>query len=262
MIRDRVARAALRAYPSTVRASIGREMLGVVLESGAHLRIDFAREIANVTRIGLHTRAASTARVGTRRLLADAFCCGGLLIIAVHLGAQLASGLQIGAAATWSPSLGLLALSFALGLVGYWRLAGAGALAWLAMTWPSVSSGGHAPAAQAVVLAVPLACFATMTIASRQGKPNVRRLAWSTLVLPLAALYVRGGPPNGVVVVVVVGLVIAVGFAFALLPADPRPAIACALLLTSVGLGEESVGLRLGLGSPLGLPLRKRQETT
>jgi hypothetical protein len=254
VIRDRVARAALYAYPSGVRASRGPEMLGALLDASADSRLAFVREIANLTRVGLHTRAAATAAVGTRRLVADACCRGALLIIAVYLAARLSWGPGIGVPAPRGTVVVLLPASLALGLIGYDRAGGVGALAWLVLAGPWQPLARHGIAAHLAAVAVPVVCFATMTIAPRRRRPDVRRLAWLAMVAPIAVLCARGGPPDVVGIAAVVTLVLGVLLVVAILPTDPRPAIACALLLAAVALAHQSVALRLGVGPTAGLP--------
>lgn len=71
MIRERIGRAALRAYPPAVRQARGLEMLGVLLDAGEHSSLALVRETVSLVLGGLRERAAITARVGIRRAIAD-----------------------------------------------------------------------------------------------------------------------------------------------------------------------------------------------
>ena len=64
MIRERVARAALQAYPTRIRSARGAEMVGTLLDASASSRTRFAREIVDLVRSGLRARATRTERRG------------------------------------------------------------------------------------------------------------------------------------------------------------------------------------------------------
>ena len=80
MIRERIGRAALRAYPPAVRQARGLEMLGMLLDAGESSGRAFVRESGSLVLGGLRERRAITARAGTRRLIADS-CCQAVLIL-------------------------------------------------------------------------------------------------------------------------------------------------------------------------------------
>src|SRR4051794_13413545 len=71
MSRERIADLALLAYPAGAREVRGEEMLATLHDVRAGSRRGFAREVADLVRLGLRTRATATASVGARRLIAD-----------------------------------------------------------------------------------------------------------------------------------------------------------------------------------------------
>jgi hypothetical protein len=215
-------------------------MLGTLLDSSGQSLIAFVREIASLLRVGLHTRATATARVGTRRLLADGLCYAGIYKISVVLAEGLTRPVTppIPGQGVWS--LALLGASLAIALIGYDRIAGFAALGWLASTHPGHVFEGHPEFV--LVLAVTVACFTTMALAPRRGTQDIRRIAWLAVIVPLAVLLVRVAPSD-ILMILILPLP-----ALAMLPTDPRPAIACALLCTQLGMAYASNALQAGIG--------------
>ena len=130
VIRGRVARAALRAYPPDVRERLGGEMTATLLDASAGSRTRFAREVAALAHGGMRLRGRRAAAAGARRVLADGLCLAGVWVDDArpeHAAApRRARGLHDPLLAPWS--LGLLAVALALALVGYDRFAGVAAL--------------------------------------------------------------------------------------------------------------------------------------
>ena len=89
MSRERIAELALLSYPAAARAARGEEMLATLHDVSADSRRGFAREIADLVRLGLRTRATATASVGARRLLADGLCLAAVWLMT--LGRQHAA---------------------------------------------------------------------------------------------------------------------------------------------------------------------------
>ena len=79
MKREPIARAALHAFPPTMRSGHGEEMLDTLLDVSAASRTRFVRELIGVVRSGMQARATQTARAGAKRVVADGVC--GLLRI-------------------------------------------------------------------------------------------------------------------------------------------------------------------------------------
>jgi hypothetical protein len=89
-------------------------------------------------RLGLRTRATSTARVGARRLIADGLCVAAVWLMTLDVSTlvtQRARGMHDPLLAP--TPLALLVAALALALIGRDRLAGAAALAWTALRMPS-----------------------------------------------------------------------------------------------------------------------------
>ena len=255
MSRERIVRLALRAYPPLVRTSSGTEMVGTLLHSSGQSNAAFARELVDLVRRGLAARATSTARLGARRLIADGMCYGGTAIIAellcVRVGDYLSHG-QVGTGRGWAWEIGLLALALALALVGYDRIAAICGFAFFAVvtgvSWRSFDTNGLL----LPDLIILVGCFAPMLIAPRQRRRDIRRLAWLVVIATLGAVFFT--PRGGVAALYLLPVAVGLPFALALLPTDPRFAIACSFVGAFVAL----VGLAQSLhqGRPdLGLPL-------
>jgi len=241
--RERVAGVALRAYPTAERAARGEEMLATLLDVSAGSRTEFARELADVTRIGLRARARQTASAGTRRLIADGLCLAATWVMTLDLStllSQKARGVHDPLLA-W-PSIALLGAVLAIALVGIDRLAGAGALVWTALRLPALMDH-HSGLTGLLPELLPLICFAVMVLAPRRRAPDLHRLAW--LIVP-AALVLTLGPSNddqnqlllaaGALAALAVAL-----FALASLSTDPRLAIAGAVPLSNLGIAVAAI---------------------
>ena len=136
-----------------------------------------------------------------------------------------------------STSITLLAAILAIALIGYDRLAGAGALVWTALRIPALWDH-HAGLVNLAPEVLPVLCFCVLVLAPRRRAPDPRRMAW--LVVP-ATLVAAAGPPPGeasplLVACVLLAALLVVVAAVALLPTDPRLAIAGAISLSNLGI--------------------------
>jgi hypothetical protein len=252
--RERLTRAALLAYPDDVRAAIGAEMTATLLDASAGSRTRFVRELADLARLGLRSRAHRTAAAGPRRVIADGLCLAGVWLMTLDLStllAQTVRGMHDPLLAP--PSLILLGVALALALAGHDRLAGATALAWTAARLPALL--GDRPGATLEVIAATLpsvTCFAVMALAPRRRTPEVRGLAW--LIVPATLVLTFGPPPYDqpplLVALVAITALLVVVYALAMLTTDPRIAIAGAVPLSTIGIGTGSF-LVMGLAAPL-----------
>ena len=265
-IRERLAALALLAHPPAARTARGDEMTGTLLDASAGSRRRLARELADLARAGLRARAEETARGGAGRLVADGLCLAGVWVMTLDIATLLSwrvRGLE-GPLLGW-PSIALLAGALAVTLLGFDRLGGATALAWTAFRLPALLHV-HPGMLGFVPEILPVLCFAVMVLAPRHRPPDARRLAW--LIVPLW-LVLTFGPPSAeqsplLVVGVVVGAIAAVALAAALLPADPRLAIAGAVPLTSVAIAVAASRARrraADLAHGRGHPGRPRDHT-
>lgn len=235
MSRSRLATAALYAYPPATRDALGEEILATVLDVSVDSRRRFARELLDLVRGGMRARALQTSRAGAGRIAADGVCVAGAWLMTLDLsvaGAQRWRGMHDALLAT--PSLALLAVVLVLALIGLDRVAGAGAILWLALRFPALVAdqvGASSLAGQVI----PLACFATMVVAPRRESPRLSRLVY--LLVPAGLVAVAGPPVGGLPVLIVVGAALGVtAYAALMLPADPRLAIAGAIPTTALGL--------------------------
>ena len=242
-MRERVAGLALCAYPSVARAARGEEMLGTVLDASAGSRSRFVREIVDLVRLGLRTRATQTAGAGARRLVADGLCLGATWVMTLDLStllAQRARGMHDPLLA--SASIALLAVILAIALIGYDRVAGAGALVWSVLRVPALWDH-HPGIVNLVPEVVPIICFGVMVLAPRRRAPDARRLVW--LLVPATLLLTLGPPsheqsPLLLAYVALAAISVAV-FAVASLPTDPRLAIAAAVSVSTLGLAVAAI---------------------
>lgn len=254
MNRERLTRAALLAYPPDLRAVIGAEMTATLLDASAGSRMRFVRELADLARLGLRSRARRTAAAGPRRVIADGLCLAGVWLMTLDLStllAQTVRGMHDPLLAP--PSLILLGVALGLALVGHDRIAGVTALLWTAARLPALLD--HRPGAALAVVAATLpsvTCFAVMALAPRRRGPDVRGLAW--LIVP-ATLVLAFGPPHYdqspllVALVAITALLVAL-YALAMLTTDPRTAIAASIPLSTIGIGAGSFAV-LALAAPL-----------
>ena len=236
MTRDRVAQIAVWAYPQARRASRGDEMVATLLDACGDSRRRFVREIVDLVRLGLRARATQVARAGPARLVADGFCLAGIWLMTadlVTLVSWRSRGIH-GPLVDW-PSIGLLCAALAIALIGVDRLAGAGALVWTALRLPHLIDQ-HPGLGGLVVEALPVICFAVMVLAPRRRAADPYRLAWLAAPIALVATF---GPPADerspiLLATAALAAIAAAAFALAMLPTDPRMAIAGALGLSNL----------------------------
>ena len=201
------------------------------------------REIADLVRGGLRTRATQTASAGARRLVADGLCLAGTWVMTLDLStllSQRARGMHDPLLAP--ASIALLAATLALALIGYDRLAGAGAVVWTGLRIPALWDH-HPGIINLTPEILPLICFSVMVLAPRRRAPDPRRLAW--LIVP-ATLVLTLGPPSDershlLLAYVALAAISVSVFALAILPTDPRVAIAGAVSVSNLGLAVAAI---------------------
>ena len=235
MIRERIGKAALRAYPPGVRDARGLEMLGMLLDAGEQSSWAFARESGSLVVGGLDERRAITARAGTRRLLADSCCQAVPICLTLWIISVLSPDAIAGPSRPVVVQAAVLGAVLACALIGYERIAAIGGLAAI------VAYGPVGPHAQLVLLArllVPLGCLFVMVRAPRKRTRDARRLLWLVPVAVLAGLHAHNsvGLPEVLALMSIAGVL--------LLLHDPRLAIACGLvwiILLSNHVGRTAV---------------------
>ncbi len=242
MIRERVGRAALRAYPPESRAERGEEVLGTLLDASEHSAARFGRETGSLLLAGLRDRAALTASVGSRRLIADAFPQAiAILILWLLRNGLLAEIESVTANGRSVAALIVLGILLVCAVVGYDRIAG---VAGFVLTVGIVLlADPHAQLwTRSVTLAstlVPIVCFAVMGLAPRVRPPDPRRLLWLVPAAALAAI-VPNTFSGSIAFLAVISLV-----ALVRLPTDPRLALACGLAWATLGLTDITLALSL-----------------
>jgi hypothetical protein len=253
MTRERLARVALLAYPRGVRAARGEEMIGTLLDVSGHSRAAYGRELAALVGNGLRARSSPSAQPSAARVIADGLCYAGIAMLALITASLV--GVSVRFPQTLSHStqvwhLLLLGGCLSAALVGYDRIAAAGALASIAI----VITGPYRGSAVAplVVEALPVVCFAVMLIMPRYQARRARRIAWLVPIAALGALGHGMGPSS---YLVLAPLAVAVPVALARIARDPRLAIACSLLGAEIAMAETAEALQGGQPFPIGLPL-------
>jgi hypothetical protein len=244
--RESLVRAGLLAYPDDVRAAIGPEMTGTLLDASAGSTRRFVREFADLVRLGLRARATRVAAAGPRRVIADGVCLAAVWFLTLDLSTLLSQTVRGMHDPLLAPaSIALLGLALVLALIGCDRLAGAAALVWTAARMP-ILIADH-PGMTLLVLAVslpPIACFAVLLLAPRRRAFDLRGLGW--LVVP-ATLVATLGPPDyeqspllkAFVLLAALGVVL---YAIAMLLTDPRIAIAGTISLANLAVGVTGHG--------------------
>ena len=248
MTRERIARAVLRVYPETVRRAHGDEMLATLLDSSDGSTRAFIGELFDLLRAGLRSRSRATADARIGRLIADGFCLAAVLWMAID-----ACTLFRFQSTHWR--FWLLAGALSLALIGYDRIAGVVALAWIALitalqvhtlgaTWlPHIITWHLGPAAFSLV----------MVLAPRRRTRSPRSLLW---LAPVAAVAYASSPHPGALLITSIVFIAISLTGLASLPTDPRLAIAAASVWTSIGIMDElNKALGGGVASPLWLAL-------
>jgi hypothetical protein len=172
------------------------------------------------------------------RTIADGLCLAGVWLMTLDLGtllSQKARGMHDPLLS--SPSIALLVVVLAISLAGYDRLGGAAALAWTALRIPALLDANPGIAGLGPEV-LPVVCFAVMLLAPRRRGRDLRRLVW--LVAPGTLVATLGPPPADqsplLLAYVAVTAILVIVLAAAMLPTDPRLAIAAAVPATYVGM--------------------------
>ena len=234
MTRRDLAARALLALPPSIRESRGEEMLGTLLDcAGTGSRTRFARELGDLVTTGLRARALSR---GSRRLVADGFCRGAILVMALDLSTLLAQrlgGVQ-DPLLSWV-SIAVIGVALATALIGAERLAGVAALAWTFARLPQLVS--HDPTFRGIApTVVPVVCFTVLILAPRRRGLDLRRLAWLATIVALVGAYGSWHGTELIAAVVSCAAVLLMLAAVVTIPYDPRLAIACTLPATYLAL--------------------------
>lgn len=238
MIRERVGLGVLHAYPREVRALRGEEMLGTLLDASEHSAAAFARECSLLWLAGMRERSAITARVGSRRLLADAGCQAA----SIWLLWGLVNVVSVEVAFPWAGArdallLVVLVSVLACALAGCDRIVGICGLGFIVGGELLTNQQAATRPYMLASLIIPFACSAVMAFAPRHRSLDPRRLLWLVPAVALAAILPRAAAP-GTVLLAAVSLISVLR-----LPADPRPAIACGIVWTGLGLTDVTIAL-------------------
>jgi len=247
VIRERLVAAGLLAYPPEARERLGGEITGTVLDAGADSRRRLVRELADLVRLGLRARARVTATSGARRVIFDGVCLACVWLMLLDLATLLAQTVRGMHDPLLAPaSLVLLAVALSLALVGFDRLAGVAALAWIGARLPALVA--DTPGETAAVITVTLltaGCFATLALAPRRRPRDLRRLAW--MIVPVFLAATLGPPPWEqsplLRAIVVVAALATAAYVLASFLTDPRTAIAAGAVLTTAADNHGAVNV-------------------
>ena len=219
MTRERLVRAALRAWPAAVRATRGPEMADTLLEA-SDSRARFGRELVVLLWRGLGARSAAPS-VAASVLLDGVRLAGGVFIV-LWLAADVHEA-PFARGSSFDGQMALLAASCALAIAGRDRWAGTGLLGmalWRVAFAPALVTSW-------LWLGFPIACALVMIARPGPTRPRINLLAASTL-LAVAVLRASGPSETAVVILALASLL--------RLRVDPRPAIACAVVALAVGV--------------------------
>ena len=211
-------------------------MLDTLLDSSAGSPARFARELVDLLRVGIQMHAGQTARIGPKRLLADGFCRGGILLMALDLSTLLSQRLDgvEDPLLSWA-SICVLGAILAVALIGAERLAGTAALVWTAARLPELAAHNQTFNGLAPTI-VPLICFSVLIAKPRRRRLDLRRMVWLLAPVALVAAYAPRDGNGPIAVLVSLAALLFMLVAVLKIPTDPRLAIACALPATYVGL--------------------------
>jgi hypothetical protein len=235
MTRERLVRAALRAWPAAVRAERGAEIADTLLEA-SDSRSRFARELTVLAWRGLGARAGAPS-IASATLLDGVRLAGGLS--AVVLLAGLVHVVPFAHASQLDGQMALAAACSALAIAGRDRWAGMGLVAiglWRGAATPLVGVGWF-------VVSYEIALGLVMIASARPPRPRREPLLAAAVLIPLAAIRGPGPLEEGVAVLALASLFT--------LARDPRPAIACAVIALAAGVGMAAVSQDPGLAAIL-----------
>jgi hypothetical protein len=247
VIRERLVAAGLLAYPPEARERLGGEITGTVLDAGADSRRRLVRELADLVRLGLRARARVTATSGARRVIFDGLCLACVWLMLLDLATLLAQTVRGMHDPLLAPaSLVLLAVALSLALVGFDRLAGVAALAWIGARLPALVADTPGETAAVITVTVLTAgCFATLALAPRRRPRDLRRLAW--MIVPVFLAATLGPPPWEqsplLRAIVVVAALATAAYVLASFLTDPRTAIAAGAVLTTAADNHGAVNV-------------------
>jgi hypothetical protein len=203
MIREQIARAAVRAYPQTLRTASDQELVATLLEAGDRSSISFLRELVSLVVAGVVGRSRRDASRPLSSAAADAVKWASIVSVVWWMFEMLDQGDYIvwpsSASSLWTDIFGP-ALVLACFTVGRERIAGLLGVVWLGSRLDQLLSQfpwlGHfsflwiPPEEWGLLqIVVPLVGFAVMLLAPRRGISTERTL-W-LLLLPVFALHER-----------------------------------------------------------------------
>jgi len=158
VIRERIGKAVLRAYPREARQGRGLEMLGMLLDAGEQSSWAFVRESGSLVLGGLRERGTITARAGTRWLLADSCCRAVVIVLTLWIISAASTGAITGPIRPWVTQTVVLGAILACALIGYERIAAVAALAAIVAYGP----GPHTQLVLLVPVLVAIGCLLVM----------------------------------------------------------------------------------------------------
>ncbi len=199
MIREQIARAAVRAYPQAFRTATDQELVATLLEAGDRSAFSFLRELVSLVMAGVVGRSRRDASRPLRWLAADAVKWASIVSVVWWLFEMLDQGDYV----VWPSSASSLwmdlfdpALVLACFTAGRERIAGSLGLVWLGFRldqspWIGHLAFLHFPSEKwgLLQMVLPLVGFAVMMLSPRRGLSKERTL-W-LLLLPVFALYER-----------------------------------------------------------------------
>lgn len=252
MMRDGLARAALRCYPPAARTARGAEMLDTLLEAAGDRHGAFVWNVVSLVVAGLGERARASARLSAGRTIAEASKLASILYVCLWLTAGSAALIgQRGWHHEGAVSLYMVGLLIVL--LAWWqgrqRLAG---VTGLACTVPVALVASRRPEVLLPVSIVqpvlPAFGYLIMVIAPTRGRPSSAAVG-ALVALIVVSVLVPGAHSGGFGPLIVLAIASITGVA--VFAVQPRLAIAVAIIWTAIGIdliafaGAQPASLRL-----------------
>jgi hypothetical protein len=234
MMRASLGRAALRLYPTEIRAARGEELLGTLLDAGEHSWLAFARELWSVVLGAWLARARVAAGEPAVRIASDTLRWCAVIALGMDLFGLVAEEVHwFNSSIPIAYNTVCPAVIIVMFLLGLDRAAGLGGVAFCVY---DATRHPLAPTYLRVEELVLIAGFGLMTVASRRRAGDLRLL----LLVPVLAEFFFRWTEIGLLRHGHVGYML--------------PAIAAALLLPIKPCAALATGLALALLAPYYLP--------
>jgi hypothetical protein len=235
MMRDRLARVALRCYPPPSRATRGAEMLDTLLEASEGRRGMFVWNVMSLVAAGFGERARASARVSAGRTIAEAAKLASVLYACLWLTVGLAELIH---RPGWhnDTRISFYLLGLLLIVLAWWRGLEriAGVIGLVATVLLVVA---HRPGQLPVSMVQPILPafgYLVMAIAPTRERPTQAAVAALVGLVVVSVVLPGGGNAGGFSQLIVLATISVAGLA--VFAVQPRLAIAVAIIWTAIGI--------------------------